>query len=200
MKGRVLDFSIQTNSGVISADDGSRYSFTGDNWNLATPPRTGTRVDFNPVDGVATGIYTDTGVSAIGSPAAAPSVPRQGIVAEPAPAAQSAPSARRGSSSLGVFGMIIGLPALILFWVPILGWLLMVVGLGLSVAGLVKAKRQNSPSGFAIAGVTLNSLTLGIRTFIAMVATIYSDILSKIVKIALEDIFGDFLPFLSFFL
>lgn len=29
MKGQILDFSIQSNSGVISGDDQNRYHFTG---------------------------------------------------------------------------------------------------------------------------------------------------------------------------
>ena len=29
MKGRILDYSIQTNSGVISGADGNRYEFFG---------------------------------------------------------------------------------------------------------------------------------------------------------------------------
>jgi hypothetical protein len=29
MKGQILDFSIQSNSGMISGDDQNRYHFTG---------------------------------------------------------------------------------------------------------------------------------------------------------------------------
>ena len=29
MKGQILDFSIQTNTGYISGDDGKRYHFSG---------------------------------------------------------------------------------------------------------------------------------------------------------------------------
>ena len=198
MKGRVLDFSVQTNAGVIAADDGSRYSFTGDSWRLPTPPQVGVRVDFNPEGRAATGIYADTGVTASGAQAVAPAAPAYGQPAFAAPVPSA--GARNRSSSLGMFGMIIGLPALILFWIPILGWLLMVVGLGLSVAGLVIAKQQGSPAGFAIVGTILNSITLGIRTFIAMVVAIFSGFLSGVVQGFLERIFGDFLPFLSFFL
>ncbi len=46
MKGTVLDFSIQENHGVISGDDGKRYSFSGSNWKLERSPSQGIRVDF----------------------------------------------------------------------------------------------------------------------------------------------------------
>ena len=214
MKGRVLDFSIQTNVGVISGDDGSRYSFTGGSWQLPTPPQVGVRVDFNPEGNTATGIYADTGVAASSPSAGAPaSASPRGVFPAPVPAGASpsyphpgfaqpapAPGYRSRSSTLGMFGMIIGLPALILFWIPILGWLLMVAGLGLSVAGLVVAKQRGEPAGFAIAGTVLNSLTLGIRTFIAMLVMIYANFISGVLERFLEEIFGDFFPFLSFLL
>ena len=57
MKGQVLDFSIQTNSGVISGDDGKRYSFTGAEWRESTPPARGARVDFDAQKSDAKDIY-----------------------------------------------------------------------------------------------------------------------------------------------
>ena len=47
MKGTVLDFSIQTNSGVISGDDNNRYNFTGQEWKDSSSPIRGTKVDFD---------------------------------------------------------------------------------------------------------------------------------------------------------
>ena len=60
MKGQVLDYSVQNNSGVISGDDGNRYSFTGDSWQENNAPQRGMRVDFDPDGSIATGIYADT--------------------------------------------------------------------------------------------------------------------------------------------
>lgn len=62
MKGQILDFSVQSNSGVISGDDGNRYSFTGDGWQEPSVPQRGMRVDFDPVNDVATAIYSEAGV------------------------------------------------------------------------------------------------------------------------------------------
>ena len=50
MKGQILDFSIQSNSGVISGDDQNRYHFTGASWRGQISPARGQKVDFT-VDG-----------------------------------------------------------------------------------------------------------------------------------------------------
>ncbi len=63
MNGRILDYSIQDNTGVISGDDGSRYYFTGSQWKEAVVPARGMMVDFE-VDGAnAIGIYRAIGAS-----------------------------------------------------------------------------------------------------------------------------------------
>lgn len=47
MKGKILDFSIQSNTGAISGEDGQRYNFKGEDWNIDSPPERGLSVDFN---------------------------------------------------------------------------------------------------------------------------------------------------------
>lgn len=47
MKGQVLDFSIQTNSGIISGEDQNRYQFSGVEWRDQKPPARGDSVDFS---------------------------------------------------------------------------------------------------------------------------------------------------------
>lgn len=46
MKGSILDFSIQDNTGFITGDDHNRYSFSGADWRGQRPPSRGDRVDF----------------------------------------------------------------------------------------------------------------------------------------------------------
>ncbi|MEB6678682.1 DUF805 domain-containing protein [Acinetobacter lwoffii] len=46
MKGSILDFSIQHNTGFISGDDNQRYSFNGADWRSERPPSRSDRVDF----------------------------------------------------------------------------------------------------------------------------------------------------------
>jgi hypothetical protein len=43
MKGMILDFSIPESQGVISGDDGNRYTFMGKEWKSQTPPIAGRR-------------------------------------------------------------------------------------------------------------------------------------------------------------
>jgi len=62
MKGTILDFSIQTNTGIISGEDGKRYSFTGAEWKDSAHPAKGMSVDFEPKENFATGIYVMPGI------------------------------------------------------------------------------------------------------------------------------------------
>lgn len=65
MKGQILDYSIQTNSGIISGDDQNRYNFIGAEWRGQRPPTRGDRVDFDidSTTGNATQIFTALGHS-----------------------------------------------------------------------------------------------------------------------------------------
>ena len=51
MNGQVLDFSIQTNSGIILGDDGNRYDFAGAEWKETDNPSRGMRVEFTAEGG-----------------------------------------------------------------------------------------------------------------------------------------------------
>lgn len=57
MKGQLLDYSVQTNSGVISGDDGLRYTFFGSDWKDDVSPSRGMVVDFDTQDKNAVAIY-----------------------------------------------------------------------------------------------------------------------------------------------
>ena len=78
MTGQILDYSIQTNTGFISGDDGNRYTFTGADWQEGSPPRAGTRVDFAPEGNTATAIYNEipaNNAAPAGNPAMAAPAP-----------------------------------------------------------------------------------------------------------------------------
>ena len=57
MKGYILDYTVQTNSGIISGDDNQRYNFRGADWKETHLPRRGMRVDFVAVGDAAAEIY-----------------------------------------------------------------------------------------------------------------------------------------------
>lgn len=68
MKGQILDFSIQTNTGVISGDDQNRYQFSGSDWKGQSHPARGQFVDFEIRGlGQATNIYQISVPSALGT-------------------------------------------------------------------------------------------------------------------------------------
>jgi TM2 domain-containing membrane protein YozV len=50
MTGRILEFSLATNTGLIRGDNGARYSFAATEWKSDTLPTPGLHVDFQ-VDG-----------------------------------------------------------------------------------------------------------------------------------------------------
>src|SRR5579864_9280835 len=57
MKGNVLGFDPDTNTGAISGYDGQRYDFVTADWRSVGQPRRGDIVDFQAIDQRATEIY-----------------------------------------------------------------------------------------------------------------------------------------------
>ena len=57
MKGQILDFSIQTNMGYISGENGQRYHFSGQEWKDSRSPMKGMTVDFDMNGQEAIGIF-----------------------------------------------------------------------------------------------------------------------------------------------
>lgn len=60
MKGNILNYDAATNTGVISGDDGARYTFKTDDWKQQSEPRSGVKIDFVGSDGKASDIYTNS--------------------------------------------------------------------------------------------------------------------------------------------
>ena len=60
---------------------------------------------------------------------------------------------------MGIAGMILGILAMIVVWIPVIGIVaipMVTAGLPLSLVGLRRARRDNEGAGMAIAGITLN--------------------------------------------
>lgn len=76
---------------------------------------------------------------------------------------------RYKSNGLGTAGFITSLLGLLLSWVPILGWILWLVGALLSLIDVFK-----SPRGLAITGLILSLITLGIgMLFIELIGSAF---------------------------
>jgi uncharacterized membrane protein len=57
MRGRILGFDPDTNTGAIGGDDGQRYDFARIDWHGGTGPTHGIAIDFIPAGQRATQIY-----------------------------------------------------------------------------------------------------------------------------------------------
>jgi uncharacterized membrane protein YhaH (DUF805 family) len=57
MRGDIIGFDLDTNTGAISGHDGNRYNFVMLDWHAAGRPRRGDLVDFQAVDQRATEIH-----------------------------------------------------------------------------------------------------------------------------------------------
>ena len=61
MKGQILDYSLQTNSGTITGADSSRYYFSGTEWKGTGMPTRGMAVDFDAEGNQARAVYLALG-------------------------------------------------------------------------------------------------------------------------------------------
>ena len=66
MRGEILSYDDNTGSGLISGEDGVRYTFARSSLAQLRPLRPGLRVDFVPADGTATEIMVIAGGPAAG--------------------------------------------------------------------------------------------------------------------------------------
>ena len=57
MKGKILDYNIQESKGVISGDDGQRYSFENKDWKASELPKVNQIVDFEVDENQAKSVY-----------------------------------------------------------------------------------------------------------------------------------------------
>ena len=126
MQGAILSFTIQTGEGLISGDDGQRYTFTGSEWREASPPMRGERVDFQPEGQQALAVYrlAGSGVSVVG--------------------------AQKSKIAAGLFGIFLGWlgihkfylgyggPGVIMLLCGTLGWFLFLPGLAIALIGLIE--------------------------------------------------------------
>jgi TM2 domain-containing membrane protein YozV len=63
MKGQVLEYTVQSNTGIISGADGTRYTFLISEWKGDTPPARGVSVDFDIQGNNAVAIFKAIGSS-----------------------------------------------------------------------------------------------------------------------------------------
>jgi hypothetical protein len=75
------------------------------------------------------------------------------------PPAAAAPPIAQPTNGLAVASLVLGILAIVMFWIPFLGWLPVLVGL---VLGLV-ALQQPYGRGMAVTGVVCSSIALALK-------------------------------------
>ena len=77
---------------------------------------------------------------------------------------------RHKSNGMGTAGFVLALLSLLLAWVPVLGWILWLLGVVFSFIGLFR-----SPRGLAIVGITLSLIVLS-------ACLVFAEVLSQAVS------------------
>lgn len=69
---------------------------------------------------------------------------------------------------MAVAGMVLGIIALVLCWIPFLGWILGLLGVIFGGVGIGKANRVGKGKGAAVAGLVCGALSIviGIALFV----------------------------------
>lgn len=137
MKGRVLSYSVQENVGLISGDDGNRYTFEGPQWQEQALPVQGSYVDFQVAQGAeqAVSIYLAR-ESALGSVGE-----KSKVVAGVLSILFGVLGVHKfylgysGQGALLLVLFILGIPLMFLFGIGIIVWL--VVGIITLVEGII---------------------------------------------------------------
>ena len=67
MKGQILDYTVQANSGTVTGSDGNRYYFSGSDWKGTGAPTRGMTVDFETEGNQARSVYLAIGSAGTGT-------------------------------------------------------------------------------------------------------------------------------------
>src|SRR4051812_24367277 len=67
----------------------------------------------------------------------------------------------RKSNGIGTAGFVLALIALFLGWIPIVGWIIWILGLILSIVGLM-----GTPKGLAVAGLVISLVGIILLMFV----------------------------------
>ena len=134
MKGRVLNYSVQENGGIISGDDGNRYTFVGGQWREQALPVQGSYVDFQVDQDTdhAISIYLARGHSLA-------SARKSKVVAGVLAILFGVLGGYSGQGALLLVLFILGIPLMFLFGIGIIVWIVLgIIGLVEGIIYLTK--------------------------------------------------------------
>lgn len=172
MRGEILSYDSTTGAGLISGDDGVRYSFTSDALKSPAVPAAGVRVDFVPEGEIATQILilaggpTSTGVA--------------GVAPIPAGTGFDFVSAllhfngRLRRSHFWIGFLIIFAVSVVFFWVPFLGGLILLALIWPNLAISVKRLHDMGRTGWLLLVPFGVNIVVSIISFATMVSSFIS--------------------------
>lgn len=149
MRGEVLTYDDGPGTGLISGDDGARYAFTRSDLQQLTPVRTGTKVDFVPVDGQATQIFV-IAQAQTQSPGYVPGVAGSGASLDWKALFLDA-TGRIGQRDYWIGIGVLFVANLVLSWLPLIGTVVSLVGIYAGVCVSSKRLHDMGRSGWLAA-------------------------------------------------
>ena len=179
MRGQILSFDDASGAGLISGDDGIRYTFARE---AVSPPAaitSGLRVDFVPIAGEATNIMLLAAAPIPGAPSATPGVPTDGYDFA---RAMFSFEGRMRRSHFWISWAILFVSGWILNFIPVLN-LLGILMLWPHFAIGAKRLHDMGHTGWLIAA----PYVVGLVGFIAIFATVGASLLANYAAIENED-------------
>lgn len=171
MRGEILTYDDGPGAGLISGDDGHRYSFSRADLQQLTPVRAGMKVDFVPVDGVATQVIVVAGQPV--NTAYTPGVAGSGSSFDWRTLFLQA-NGRIGQKDYWIGVAILFAAGLVLGWIPLIGTLISLASVYFGVCVSSKRLHDMGKSGWLAAipyGVTALALVLSAATVIGGIAS-----------------------------
>lgn len=169
MRGEILTYDDGPGTGLISGDDGNRYSFARADLQQLTPVRPGAKVDFVGADGVASEVFM------IGQPAAfartgdyTPGVAGSGSSFDWRTLFLQA-NGRIGQKDYWIGFGILFAAGIVLGWLPVIGTLISLASIYFGVCVASKRLHDMGKSGWLAAipyGVTTLAVVFSIVAFI----------------------------------
>lgn len=179
MRGEILTYDDGPGAGLISGDDGNRYSFSRADLQQLAPVSAGMKVDFVPIDGVATQVIVVAGQTAqtVGA-GYTPGVAGSGSSFDWKTLFLDA-TGRIGQKDYWIGVIILFAAGLVLGWIPAIGTVVSIASIYFGVCVSSKRLHDMGKSGWLAAipyGVTAVAVLLSAMTFVGgIVSTGYGN-------------------------
>lgn len=171
MRGEILTYDDGPGHGLISGDDGQRYSFTRADLQQLTPVQAGAKVDFVPADGVATQVFV-VAARQLGA-GYTPGVAGSGASLDWKTLFLQA-GGRIGQKDYWIGVGVLFAAGLVLGWLPLIGTVVSLASIYCGVCVSSKRLHDMGRSGWLAAipyGVTALAVVLSAMTFIGGIAS-----------------------------